>query len=93
VDQLLHWSKFFSEEQLLVLKSEGFFERPPETLKLILSFLGLPEGEPASSEILKKRNRGEYERGMEPATRRRLEDYFEPHNRSFYEYLGADFGW
>jgi len=24
---------------------------------------------------------------MDPATRRRLEEYFEPHNRRLYEYL------
>jgi hypothetical protein len=30
---------------------------------------------------------------MDPATRRRLEEYFEPHNRRLYEYLGVDFGW
>jgi hypothetical protein len=30
---------------------------------------------------------------MDPATRRRLEAYFEPHNQRLYEYLGVDFGW
>ena len=30
---------------------------------------------------------------MDPVTRRRLEDYFEPHNQRLYEYLGVDLGW
>jgi hypothetical protein len=30
---------------------------------------------------------------MDLAIRRRLEDFFEPHNRRLYEYLGVDFGW
>jgi hypothetical protein len=30
---------------------------------------------------------------MNRATRRRLEEYFEPHNRRLYEYVGLDFGW
>jgi hypothetical protein len=30
---------------------------------------------------------------MGPATRRRLEEYFVPHNRRLYDFLGADFGW
>jgi hypothetical protein len=30
---------------------------------------------------------------MDPATRRRLEAYFEPYNQRLYEYLGVDFGW
>jgi hypothetical protein len=29
---------------------------------------------------------------MNPATRRRLEEYFEPHNQRLYDYLGTDFG-
>jgi hypothetical protein len=94
VDQLLRWSEFFGEEQMLVLKSEDFFESPQETLKSVLEFLGLPDWEPEASEIIpKKRNKGGYERGMDPATRRQLEEYFEPHNQRLYDYLGADFGW
>jgi Sulfotransferase domain len=90
VDQLLRWSEFFSEKQILVLKSEDFFERPKESLKLVLDFLGLPEWEPAAWEV---RRKGEYERQMDPSTRRRLEEYFEPHNKRLYEFLGKDFGW
>jgi len=38
-------------------------------------------------------NKGKsYARGMVPATRQRLESFFEPHNRSLYEHLGVDFG-
>ncbi len=90
VDPLLRWSKFFSDEQMLVLKSEDFFERPTEILKLVLGFLRLPDWEIGGWEI---RNKGMYEQEMDPATRRRLEEYFEPHNRRLYEYLGTDFGW
>jgi hypothetical protein len=94
VDQLLRWTDLFSKEQLLVLKSEDFFENPQQTLKLVLDFLGLPEWEPEASEIIpKKRNKGGYERGVDPVLRRRLEKYFAPHNRRLYDFLGADFGW
>jgi len=99
VDQLLRWSEFFSREQMLVLKSEDFFERPQQTLKVVLEFLGLPDRQPGASQPRKERktrdqrNTGGYERGMDPATRRRLEEYFEPHNKRLYDYLGKDFGW
>jgi Sulfotransferase domain len=94
VDQLLRWSAFFPREQLLVLKSEDFFERPNEILKTTFEYLGVPEWEPEASEILpKKRNKGTYEQGMSQATRRRLEEYFEPHNRRLYDFLGVDLGW
>jgi hypothetical protein len=93
VNHLMRWSRFFSKEQMLVLKSEDFFERPRETLKPVLDFLDLPEWEPEASELRDRVNKGKYEQKMDPAIRRRLEDYFEPHNRRLYEYLGVDFGW
>lgn len=93
VDHLLRWSRFFSREQMLVLKSEDFFEHPRETMKFVLDFLDLPDWEPAASELRDKVNKGGYEQRMDPATRRRLEDYFEPHNQRLYEFLGVDFGW
>jgi hypothetical protein len=94
VDQLLRWSEFFPREQLLVLKSEDFFEKPIEILKVVLQYLELPEWEPGE-EVLEggKRNEGGYEERMDPATRKRLEVYFEPHNRRLYDFLGTDFGW
>jgi hypothetical protein len=103
VDYLLRWSRFFPREQMLVLKSEDFFERPVETLKLALDFLDLPEWEPEAMEFRNewatgkfarnKLNKGDYEQRMDPATRRRLEEYFEAHNRRLYDFLGVDFGW
>jgi hypothetical protein len=99
VEHLLRWSEFFPREQMLVLKSEDFFDNPKETLKTVFSFLDLPEREFEALETRKerkkrdRRNRGGYEGEMNPATRRHLEEYFEPHNRRLYEYLGKDFGW
>ena len=90
VDQLLRWSEFYGEDQMLVLKSEDLFEHTLATLKLVLDFLDLPDWEPEATKI---RNKGRYEQEMAPVTRRRLEEYFEPHNRRLYEYLGVDFGW
>ena len=94
VDPLQRWSQFFDREQMLVLKSEDFFERPSETLKPVFDFLGLPQWEPNASELPEQRkNKGGYEQAMAPRLRRRLEEFFEPHNRRLYEHLGVDFGW
>jgi len=89
VDQLLRWRKFFGDEQMLVLKSEDFFERPQDSLKLVLEYLDLPYWEP---ELQSRKAKREYE-PMDPATRQRLEEYFEPHNRRLYDHLGVDLGW
>jgi hypothetical protein len=93
VDQLLRWFEFFSKEQMLILKSEDFFERPVETLKVVLTFLDLPDWQPEASELQQRRHTGTYRQKMDPATRRRLEAYFEPYNQRLYEYLDVDFGW
>jgi Sulfotransferase domain len=93
LDQLLRWFAFFSSEQLLILKSEDFFQRPVETLNVVLDFLDLPEWQPETSELQERRHQGGYGQKMDPSTRRRLEAYFEPYNQRLYEYLGVDFGW
>jgi hypothetical protein len=103
VDHLLRWSEYFPKEQMLVLKSEDLFECPATTLKLVEDFLELPDWQPEALEPRDgrnldkykriKRNKGRYEEEMDPTTRRRLEEYFEPHNQRLYEFLGADFGW
>lgn len=93
VDHLLRWSRFFDKEQMLVLKSEDFFASPQETVARTLDFLGLPGREPEAAELREKVNKGRYDEGMDPAIRRRLEDFFEPHNQRLYDHLGVDFGW
>jgi hypothetical protein len=90
VDHLLRWSKYFADEQMLVLKSEDFFECTQDTIERVLDFLELPTWEPEASE---KRNRNKYEQEMHPATRQRLEEYFEPHNEKLFEHLGVEFDW
>src|SRR5215211_3982869 len=86
VDQLLRWSELFGKEQMLILKSEDFFESPQETLAQVENFLGLPYWVPEATEPRAERdkenyeriksNRGRYEEEIDPATRRRLEEYF-----------------
>jgi hypothetical protein len=93
VDQLLRWFEFFSKEQILILKSEDFFGRPVETLKVVLNFLDLPDWQPEASELQQRRHTGAYRQKMDPFTRQRLEAYFEPHNKRLYECLDVDFGW
>lgn len=89
VDQLMEWSRFFGGEQMLVSRSEDFFEGNVDALEPVLEFLGLADWKP---EVMEPSFEGSYP-PMDPATRRRLHDYFEPHNRRLHEYLGVDFGW
>jgi Sulfotransferase domain len=93
VDQLLRWFEFFNKDQMLILKSEDFFERPVEILKVVLTFLDLPDWQPEAPELQQRRHTGTYKQKMDPSTRRRLEAYFEPYNQRLYECLDVDFGW
>lgn len=93
VDQLLRWFEFFGKEQMLILKSEDFFKRPVETLKVVLTFLDLPDWQPEASELQQRQHSGTYKQIMDPSTRQRLEAYFEPYNKRLYECLDVDFGW
>jgi hypothetical protein len=89
-EQLERWSDFLADGRLLVLGSEDFFSNPSESLARILRHLGLPDWELGDSWGTSKK--ASYEK-MDPATRRRLEEYFAPHNRRLYQMLGADLGW
>jgi Sulfotransferase domain len=93
VDQLLRWFEYFGKEQMLILKSEDFFARPVETLKVVLTFLDLPDWQPEALELQQRRHSGTYIQKLDPSTRQRLEAYFEPYNQRLYECLDVDFGW
>jgi hypothetical protein len=90
VDQLENWTSFFHREQILVLKSENFFNDPATTLEQVIEFLNLPNWKLSNG--YKGYNRAHYPE-MDTATRERLSDYFEPHNQRLYEYLGVNLGW
>lgn len=92
-DQIEEWRRHFDDEQLLVVKSEDLYESPRETITGIVRFLGLPEWNPENARLSRAKT-PRYSYGpMDPTTRKQLEEYFEPHNRRLYGYLGRDFGW
>jgi Sulfotransferase domain len=88
-EQLQRWLTCFPCEQLLVLKSEDFFQRPEESYERALAFLGL---RPWRLPHYQNHRPGAYD-AMRPETRVRLSKYFAPHNQRLYELLGQDFGW
>lgn len=89
VYHLERWLKFFSRDQLLVLRSEDLFRNPAETVNRCFHFLGLGEYRLPKYEILAK---GGYA-APDAAFRRSLQDYFRPFNRRLEELLGTDLGW
>ena len=94
VDQLRRWMDLFPREQFLILKSEDFYSDSAAVYKEVLTFLGLPQTElQGRKKGFKQYNNNAYSSKMDPATRKRLIEYFEPHNARLYELLGVNLGW
>ena len=89
VESLRRMMSLFSREQLLVVCSKEFFHNPQPVYRQITSFLELPED---INHRFAKRNTGSYA-PIAPATRRHLQQYYEPHNKRLYALLGRDFQW
>ncbi len=89
VDQLQRWLGVFPREQVLVIKSEEFFEEPERIYDQTLKFLDL---RPWHLTGYANYFPGAYA-GMRPETRARLADHFAPYNRRLYGLLGRDLGW
>jgi hypothetical protein len=90
IEQLRRWVQHFPRSQLLVLQSEWLFRDPPEATAAVHRFLGL---RPHRLERYEAYLPGNYQRGMTEELRRRLADYFEPHNRELFQWLGEEFDW
>ena len=88
-EQLESWLRVFPREQLLVIRSEDFFERPAEIFAQVLDYIGLPAWQPSR---FPRFNAAEYP-DMDPAMRDRLVRYFGPENDRLSRLLGRDFQW
>jgi hypothetical protein len=89
VDQLENWTRFFTRDQILVLKSQDFYDDPVATLEQIAEFIDLPKWE---LNEYKKYHCARYPE-MDAAIRKRLIAYFEAHNQRLSEFLGVDLDW
>jgi Sulfotransferase domain len=88
-DQLERWLEHFPPEQLLVLRSEDFFEGPAEVYAETLDFLGLRAWQFPSFEPRNPTS----DPPLDPALRARLEERFAEPNARLAQLLGRDFGW
>jgi hypothetical protein len=92
-EQLERWLQHFRREQLLVLSAEAFFKNAP--MDRLWDFLGLPAwaGDAALQRWIKEKySYGRYAE-MDGDVRRKLTEYFRPHNERLYRLVGEDFGW
>ena len=88
-DAVADWLAGFPREQVLVLASDDLFGRTEATTARVCGFLGLSD-RPLGA--LPKLNPTPSVR-MAPATRERLEAWFEPHNRRLEALVGVGGSW
>jgi len=89
VEQLKRWWQYFPKEQLLLIKSEDFFEHPTAVIKKVLIFLGISD---LNWEVQSKKRYQKADYGkMNSSTRQYLSEYFAPYNQELYELTGLRF--
>ena len=88
-DNLERWFKIFPREQFLIIKSEDFFENPSVVYNRALSFLSLPKWELDEYTIWRRINKST----MDESFRKKLVEYFRPHNERLYKLIGENFHW
>ena len=90
LEQIVRWQKLFPPEQMLIVESGELFKHTAVAYQRVLQFLKLPPFEPSQ---FGNRFPGKYRDRMNDATRRKLVDYFAPHNEKLYAHFGTLFDW
>ena len=89
VDKLKTWTSLFHGKQLLILKSEDFYQDPELITTKVFRFLGLPYWDGIQYE----RKHSLVYPTMDSEVKKQLTDYFKWHNERLYNYLGVNFNW
>lgn len=88
-DHLENWFRYYDRNRLLVLSTEDFGRDRQGVLNQVFEFLGV---DPIKVASFQNSNVGEYDK-MKEDTRRRLIEYFRPHNERLYSLLNRRFDW
>jgi len=90
VDRLKRWMNIFPKKQFLILDSKDFFENPSMIYLKTLEFLNLPKIELKKYEVRGRKNENSK---IDPNLREQLIEFFRPHNKRLYEFLGVNYHW
>jgi len=92
-EQLERWFQYFPREQFLILKSEDFYAHTSAALEQVATFLNIAPA-PFQRTQYTALNGSTYKQPeMNALTKRRLMEYYHPHNTRLYQLLNRDFGW
>ncbi|MFE3453698.1 sulfotransferase domain-containing protein [Nonomuraea sp. NPDC059194] len=87
--QLERWTKLFPAANLLILPAEDLYRDEQRTVNRIAAFLGISE----FALRTKERHNHLPAPRMADETKAQLTEFFRPHNRALFDFLGKDFGW
>lgn len=87
--KLKRWMNVFPKEQFHIVQSEKLYKHPQKTMDEVFKFLELPTHK---LNIYEHHNSGNYSK-MNPATRKKLVEYYKPYNEELYQFLGTNFHW
>jgi hypothetical protein len=90
INHILRWERFFPSSQFLIIESSEFFQQTESVYMRVLDFLGLPSWKPGR---FGNRYPGNYSQRLPAESRRRLAEFFAPHNSRLYSHLGRRFDW
>ena len=89
IEKIAKWKDNFPDKNILIIKSESFFEDTPKIMKQVYQFLGITY---QSQEEHIPYNVGTYP-PIAIETKQKLQDFFIPYNQELEAYLGRKFNW
>lgn len=89
VEHLPTWLDAYPADQVLILLAEDMFADPDKVFGQVQQFLGLREHPGVNMKTYNERSKPP----IDPRTKARLADYYQPYNRALSERLGRDLGW
>ena len=84
----VHTFQLFPKKQILVLNVDDFNSKPQKTFDRVFNFLGLSH---YNVKLIRYNSQKNPE--IEPEIRKKLVEYFKPHNKKLYELLDEKFDW
>ncbi len=90
MDQLERWLHWFDRDRVMVLRAEDLFAAPEPTYAEVLTFLGVEQTRKVTFD---PHNWFASRQMMDPALRKRIARFYEPHNERLAAWLGRDLGW
>ena len=88
--ELENWFLHFPEDQFLIISSESFYSDPAGTYREVVQFLGLPAHDPGPLKPFNESAKGEQ---ISPDFRKKLTDFFSPHNEKLFQLIKRRFDW